>query len=266
VNHIGEFYGATEGNSNVLNIDSKPGAVGFTSVLLPFVYPVSLIRVNEEGEPVRDKSGVCIRCLPGEAGEFVGKIVKGHPSRGFDGYVDKKATEKKIVRDVLRRGDMYFRSGDLLYADEFGWMYFMDRMGDTYRWRGENVSTIEVESVISSVLEQADSVVYGVDVPGVEGKAGMAAIVEEAGKFDLERFLNRIRAELPAYAIPLFIRLVSTIDITGTFKIRKLDLVREGYNPTVVSDPLFFYNSAVGTYCELDTCLYEDIVSMRCRL
>lgn len=109
IKFVGEFYGATEGNSNVLNIDSKPGSVGFTSVLLPFVYPVSLIRIDEQAEPIRDKQGLCIKCRPGEPGEFVGKIVKGHPSRGFDGYVDKAATEKKIVRDVLRKGDMYFR-------------------------------------------------------------------------------------------------------------------------------------------------------------
>jgi len=266
VGFIGEFYGATEGNSNVLNIDSKPGSVGFTSVLLPFVYPVSLIRVDEEGEPVRDQSGLCMMCRPGEPGEFVGKIVMGHPARDFQGYVDKVATNRKIISDVFRKGDMYFRSGDLLYADEFGWMYFVDRMGDTYRWRGENVSTVEVESVISSVLEQTDSVVYGVDVPGVEGKAGMAAIVEDAAKFDLDSFLLRLKAELPSYAIPLFVRLVNTIDITGTFKFRKLDLVREGFNPSLVSDPLFFYNSSSGGYMRLDSCLYDDIVSMKCRL
>ena len=169
-----------------------------------------------------------------------------------------------------------------MYADEFGWMYFVDRMGDTYRWRGENVSTVEVESVISSVLEQVDSVVYGVDVPGVEGKAGMAAIVEDAAKFDLDSFLARLKAELPSYAIPLFVRLVSTIDLTGkcldvkyikflhkilgTFKFRKLDLVREGYNPSIVSDPQYFYNSSSGGYTPLDSCLYDEIVSMKCRL
>lgn len=266
VKFIGEFYGATEGNSNVLNIDSKMGSVGFTSVLLPFVYPVSLIRVDEEGEIVRDSRGLCIKCRPGEPGEFVGKIVMGHPARDFQGYVDKVATNSKIITDVFRKGDMYFRSGDLLYADEFGWMYFMDRMGDTFRWRGENVSTVEVESVISSVLEQVDSVVYGVDVPGVEGKAGMAAIVEDAAKFDLDTFLLRLKAELPGYAIPLFVRLVNSIDTTGTFKFRKLDLVREGFNPVLVSDPLFFYNSSSGGYTRLDSCLYEEIVSMKCRL
>ena len=109
VKFIGEFYGATEGNSNVLNIDSKMGSVGFTSVLLPFVYPVSLIRVDEEGEIVRDSRGLCIKCRPGEPGEFVGKIVMGHPARDFQGYVDKVATSSKIITDVFRKGDMYFR-------------------------------------------------------------------------------------------------------------------------------------------------------------
>merc|ERR1711934_191792 len=177
-----------------------------------------------------------------------------------------KITHQGVSMGMLTRGDTYFRSGDLLYADEFGWMYFMDRMGDTFRWRGENVSTIEVESVISSVLEQTASVVYGVDVPGVEGKAGMAAIEEDAAKFDLDRFLINLKAELPSYAIPLFLRVVRNLDITGTFKIRKLDLVREGFNPQLVSDPLFFYNSSSGGYCKLDSCLYEEIISMRCRL
>jgi solute carrier family 27 fatty acid transporter 1/4 len=125
---------------------------------------------------------------------------------------------------------------------------------------------VEVESVISQVLEQTDSVVYGVDIPGVEGKAGMAAIVEDVAKFDLDKFLSRLKAELPTYAIPLFIRLVGTLDLTGTFKFRKLDLVREGYDPSKIQDPLFFYNAAVGTYCKLDSCLYDDIVSRRYRL
>ena len=159
------------------------------------VVSVILSRVDESGQPLRGSDGLCIKCQPGEPvgirflkiresdflgcqnhislqGEFVGKIVQNHPSRGFDGYVDKTATDKKIIGNVLRKGDSYFRSGDLLYADEFGWMYFMDRMGDTFRWRGENVSTVEVESAISSALKQAASVVYGVDIPGVEGKAG----------------------------------------------------------------------------------------------
>ena len=137
-----------------MNIDGREGAVGFTSVLLPFVYPVRLIKVTETGDVVRDKKGLCVLCKPGEPGEFIGKIVKNHPSREFDGYVDKKATAKKIAYDVMSKGDMWFRSGDLLTMDEFGtffcffffkyfpnlsfiftgWMYFVDRMGDTFRF------------------------------------------------------------------------------------------------------------------------------------
>jgi len=264
---IGEFYGATEGNSNVLNIDSKPGSVGFASVLFPFVYPVRLIRVDENGDVVRDaKTGCAVVCKPGETGEFVGKIVKNHPSRGFDGYVDKAATEKKICNDVLRKGDMWFRSGDLLNMDQFGWMYFVDRMGDTYRWRGENVSTIEVEAVLSNVLNQQDTIVYGVEVPGVEGRAGMAAIVEPSGGLDLKTFLSAIKNQLPSYATPIFIRFVQHLDITGTFKIKKMDLQREGFNPHVIEDRMFFYDVAKGAYRQLDACLYNDIVEMRCRL
>ena len=198
-----------------VNIDGKEGAVGFTSVLFPFVYPVRLIKVNEQGDVERDKNGLCILCKPGEPGEFIGKIVKNHPSRGFDGYVDKEATQKKIVYDVMGQGDMWFRSGDLLTMDEFGWMYFNDRMGDTFRWRGENVSTNEVEAVLSNVLQQQDTIVYGVEVPGVEGRCGMAAIVDPHGSLDLKSFLVDVKKQLPSYATPVFLRLVQHLDLTG---------------------------------------------------
>ena len=118
-----------------VNFDGKSGAVGFVSVLFPFVYPARLIRVNESGEVIRDPdTGLCVACKPGQTGEFVGKIVKNNPSRSFDGYVDKSATERKIVRGVINKNDMWFRSGDLMCSDEFGWMHFIDRSGDTYRY------------------------------------------------------------------------------------------------------------------------------------
>ncbi len=157
--------------SSTVNIDSKPGSVGFASVLFPFVYPVRLVRVDDEtGDVLRDpRTGLAVLCRPGEPGEFVGKIVKGHPSRSFDGYVNARATQKKIVGDVLRRGDLWFRSGDLLTMDEFGWMYFVDRLGDTFRWKGENVSTMEVEAVISGCLRLQDAIAYGVEVRNFSG-------------------------------------------------------------------------------------------------
>jgi len=263
---VGEFYGATEGNSSVVNIDGKQGAVGFTSVLFPFVYPVRLIKVNENGDVMRDKNGLCVTCGPGEPGEFVGKIVKGHPSRGFDGYVDKEATQKKIAHDVMCKGDMWFRSGDLLIMDEFGWMYFVDRMGDTFRWRGENVSTFEVEAVLNSALEQQDTIVYGVEVPGVEGRCGMACIVAPSTGLDLTSFLAAVKKQLPSYATPIFLRLVQQLDLTGTFKLKKIVMQQEGYNPNVIQDQMFFLDAVKGAYRQLDKCLYNDIIEMRCRL
>nr|XP_045610957.1 long-chain fatty acid transport protein 4-like isoform X4 [Procambarus clarkii] len=162
---ISEFYGSTEGNANIINMDGKPGAVGFVSVLFPSVYPVALIKVDEDTrEVVRDANGMCILCKPGEPGEFIGKIVKDDPVRDFHGYADDSATKKKIVRDVFKKGDYAFLSGDILMMDEEGYLYFKDRTGDTFRWKGENVSTNEVEAVISKVAGHADVVVYGVEV------------------------------------------------------------------------------------------------------
>ncbi|KAF8765033.1 Long-chain fatty acid transport protein 1 like protein [Argiope bruennichi] len=181
--NIGELYGSTEGNANVINIDNKVGAVGFMSRIIPTIYPVSLIKVDANtGEPIRDNKGLCIRCEPGEPGEFVGKIITSDPIRQFDGYVNQSATKKKIIRDCFTKGDMAFLSGDLLMMDEDGYLFFVDRTGDTFRWRGENVSTMEVEGMISNILHHTDSVVYGVEVPGNEGRAGMAAISDPEHK------------------------------------------------------------------------------------
>lgn len=138
--------------------------MGFVSVLFPSLLPLGLIKVNAvTGHEIRDENGLCIRCEPGEPGEFVGQIVKNHPVRDFDGYADQSATKKKILRDVWRHGDMCFRSGDILIMDQFGWLYFKDRSGDTFRWRGENVSTTEVEATVSNMVQLRDAVVYGVE-------------------------------------------------------------------------------------------------------
>ncbi|KAF2349675.1 AMP-dependent synthetase/ligase [Trinorchestia longiramus] len=162
---IAEFYGATESNANIMNYEGKVGACGFLPLLFPSAYPVTLIRVDEvTGLPVRDEDGLCVVCKPGEPGEFVGKIKNNDPVRKFDGYADAAASEKKIVRDVFKKGDMAFLSGDLLVCDEVGYVYFKDRTGDTFRWRGENVSTAEVEDRLSQAADNADAVVFGVEV------------------------------------------------------------------------------------------------------
>ncbi|KFU89382.1 Long-chain fatty acid transport protein 1, partial [Chaetura pelagica] len=164
---IGEFYGATECNCSIANLDGKVGACGFNSRILPNVYPIRLVKVNEDTmELIRDSRGLCVPCRPGEPGLLVGQINQQDPLRRFDGYVSESATSKKVACNVLQKGDQAYLSGDVLVMDDLGYMYFRDRSGDTFRWRGENVSTTEVEGTLSHILNQTDVAVYGVEVPG----------------------------------------------------------------------------------------------------
>lgn len=268
---ICEFYGATEGNANVVNYTGKEGACGFISRLLPLpivnlIYPVNIVRVDEvTGDLIRDeKTGLCIPCGPGEVGEFVGKINSNDPTRTFDGYVNKEASEKKIYRNVFKQGDMVFSSGDLLTIDEFGYVYFKDRTGDTFRWKGENVSTTEVETAIMNIVH-SDVVVFGVTITGCEGKAGMVAIADANNALDVSNLYLQLTNSLPAYAVPMFVRIVEKLETTGTFKLPKVDLQKQGYNPNVVKDPLYYLNGKHG-YQRLDANVYEDIISGRIRL
>ncbi|XP_059608882.1 long-chain fatty acid transport protein 1 [Phlebotomus argentipes] len=266
IQDIGEVYGSTEGNSNLANIDNKVGAVGFVPIYAEFLYPVTLIKCNEDtGEPLRDANGCCTKCKPGEAGIFLGKITRKAPARAFGGYADKKASEKKILRDVFRKGDAYFNSGDILVQDIFGYFYFRDRTGDTFRWRGENVATSEVEAVISNIVGLHDCVVYGVEIPHIEGRAGMAAIVDPQREISVENLSNGVRGCLPAYARPLFIRLMDELPMTGTFKMKKLGLQLEGYDLAKVSDPLYYLHSD-GVYRPFTSDDQEKILSGSARL
>ncbi|XP_061761064.1 long-chain fatty acid transport protein 1a isoform X1 [Nerophis ophidion] len=267
VKKIGEFYGATECNCSIANLDGKVGACGFNSRILPNVYPIRLVRVDEDSmELVRDKRGLCVACQPGEPGLLVGRINQQDPLRRFDGYANHEATKKKIAHNVFRKDDSAYLSGDVLVMDELGYMYFRDRGGDTFRWRGENVSTTEVEGILSNLLDQTDVAVYGVAVPGVEGKAGMAAIADADGTFDCSLFLERIEAALPSYARPVFLRLSPSVDTTGTFKIQKTRLQREGFDPRLTSDRIYFLNSKSAPYVAVDEELYVAIVEGRVHL
>ncbi|KAB7496745.1 Long-chain fatty acid transport protein 1 [Armadillidium nasatum] len=240
---IAEFYGATEGIANIMNIEGKPGACGFLSVLFPMFYPARLIRVDPEtGEAIRDSRGLCIVCKPGEPGEFVGKI-RDTPLGDFHGYADKKASEKKVIHDVFQKGDSAFASGDILEMDEFGYVYFKDRMGDTFRWRGENVSTTEVEGVVSMVAKHKDAVVYGVEVPNTEGRAGMAAIVDPEKEVDMDK----LSKELPTY-------------LARTFKLKKVALLKEGFNPQEIKDQIYFLDAKKKAYVPLTEELYKKIM------
>nr|XP_046263529.1 long-chain fatty acid transport protein 1-like isoform X2 [Scatophagus argus] len=264
IHRVGEFYGATECNCSLINIDGKVGACGFNSRILPSFYPIRLVRVQEEtGELLRDSQGLCIPCLPGEPGMLVGRINHTDPLRRFDGYVDRDATSKKIAHNVFKMGDSVYVSGDILVMDEYGYIYFRDRSGDTFRWRGENVSTTEVEGVLSSLLGHTDVAVYGVSLPGVEGKAGMAAVAHTGGQFDLTAFLNAVQKALPPYARPVFLRLMPSVDTTGTFKIQKTRLRRDGYKPQDSSEKIYFLNSRAGCYEAVTDELYNAIMEGR---
>mgnify|MGYP003586705438 CR=1 FL=1 len=215
---------------------------------------------EQTGEPVRDENGICVHVRPGETGEFVGKIIENDPTRAFDGYANKEANKKKILRNVFRKGDSAFASGDLLTMDEFGYLYFKDRCGDTYRWKGENVSTMEVEAIISNSCQLADCIVYGVDVPGCEGKAGMAAILDKNRTFNLDDLLNNLRSCLPVFMIPVFIRLVDFLEVTSTHKMPKISFKSEGFDPSKIDDPLYMFDSKQFKYVKVDHQLYADIL------
>ncbi|KAM8824537.1 long-chain fatty acid transport protein 1a [Synchiropus picturatus] len=267
VAQIGEFYGATECNCSIANMDGKVGACGFNSRILPNVYPIRLVKVDEDRmELVRDSQGLCIPCQPGEPGLLVGRINQQDPLRRFDGYANQDATKKKIAHNVFKKNDSAYLSGDVLVMDELGYMYFRDRGGDTFRWRGENVSTTEVEGTLSSLLGQTDVAVYGVAVPGVEGKAGMAAIADDAGSFDFNAFLKKVQAALPPYARPVFLRISPQVDTTGTFKIQKTRLQREGYDPRLTADQIYVLNSRAGRYEAVDEERFNAIAEGRMAL
>ncbi|KAL7031358.1 hypothetical protein ACKWTF_006975 [Chironomus riparius] len=237
---IVEIYGATESNANFGNFDNTVGAIGFTPQALAWLLAVELIKYDEVTyEPLRDANGFCIRCSYGEPGILIGKIRVNNAVQSFSGYSDKKASEKKIFKDVFKTGDMFFNSGDILVMDVYGYFYFKDRVGDTFRWKGENVSTTEVEGAIVRAAKLSDCVVYGVNIPGADGKAGMATIADADHKVDLDNLANELKESLPAYARPIFIRLGTNLDITGTFKLRKVDLQRDGFDITKINDAIY---------------------------
>uniref|UniRef100_A0AAY5K9S4 long-chain-fatty-acid--CoA ligase n=1 Tax=Esox lucius TaxID=8010 RepID=A0AAY5K9S4_ESOLU len=267
VTQIAEFYGATECNCSLGNFNNMTGACGFNSQILPFIYPIRLVKVNEDTmELIRGPDGVCIPCKPGEPGQLVGRIIQHDPLRRFDGYVNEGATNKKIASSVFKKGDMAYLSGDVLIMDQFGYMYFKDRTGDTFRWKGENVSTTEVEGTLSRLLDMKDVVVYGVEVPGAEGKAGMAAIADPERSTDLEKFGKDLEKALPPYARPVFLRFLNEVNKTGTYKFQKTEMRREGFNPSIVSDKLYFLDPSRGRYVELNKELHSGIVSGKQKL
>ena len=229
VPQIVEFYGATESNAAMVNLQGRAGSVG-----KPFPgMKIALVRYDtERDEVVRGADGRCQRCDTGEPGELLGHIAEGRSAAGrFEGYTSREATEKKILRNVFEEGDAWFRTGDLLRFDDEGFYYFVDRIGDTFRWKGENVSTQEVAEAMTSQPGVHLCAVYGVEVPGADGRAGMAAVTLEADtRLDGEALYYGLENALPNYARPAFVRIQQKPELTGTFKLRKVELQQQGYD------------------------------------
>ena len=261
-----EFYAATESNVSLFNVEGKPGAVGRIPPFLAHRFPMALVRWDREREaPARDAQGRCIRCTTDEVGEAIGKVDEAQAGRRFEGYTSPDASEHKILRDVFEPGDAWFRTGDLMRRDPDDYYYFVDRTGDTFRWKGENVATSEVAEAIYAFGGIREATVYGVSVPGADGRAGMAAVVLDAN-LDLAAFRLHLRARLPAYARPLFVRIRNTLDVTTTFKHAKQDLIRDGYDPAAVPDVVLFDHPELEAYVEVDAALYDRIQAGRIRL
>ncbi|MCZ6841540.1 MAG: long-chain-acyl-CoA synthetase [SAR324 cluster bacterium] len=260
--HIREFYASTEGNAYTFNLDNVPGSVG-KSLIKPS--NLHLVKYDVENEEyIRGEKGFCQPCEPGELGELLGKIKGTTP---FSGYTSDEESEKKLLRNVFKKGDVFFKTGDLLKTDEAGNYYFIDRIGDTFRWKGENVSTHEVAEIISTFPGVEIVTVYGVQVPGTDGRAGMAAVNMEAGtNFDSNAFYQFTAIALPSYAQPAFVRIRPELEVTGTFKLIKTGLKIAGYDPGQVSDPLFFRDSEKQSYVPVDQALYGKIRSGSVRI
>jgi fatty-acyl-CoA synthase len=265
---IVEFYAATEGNVSLFNFEDKEGAVGRLPWWIAMRFPTKVVRFDVETQhPVRNAEGFCIESAPNEPGEVIGKILKdpSRPGQRFEGYATEAETDRKILRDVFEKDDIWFRTGDLMRKDANGYFFFIDRIGDTFRWKGENVSTTEVEEALGQFDGVLEANVYGVRVPGREGRAGMAAVVTR-DTLNLTALHDYLAAQLPEYARPVFLRIRQEIDVTTTFKQKKMDLVEQGYDPRTVADPIYFNDPQRKAFVRLDADLFERINAGEVRL
>jgi len=259
ITRVAEFYGASEGNVAFANLMNRDCTVGMTSA------EVALVEYDvDNDEIVRDAAGRCVPVKAGEPGLLLGKITE---DTVFEGYTDPEATEKKIVRSALETDDAWFNSGDLMRTVDVGFTLgyphyqFVDRVGDTFRWKSENVSTNEVGEIINGFYQIKFCNVYGVEIPGTDGRAGMAAVTLQDGvsELDVDAFSTFLRSELPAYAVPLFVRIQPDIDVTGTFKMVKGDLRKQAYDIRSFDDTVYALLPGSDRYAAFDLAMLEKI-------
>ncbi|TPX32505.1 hypothetical protein SmJEL517_g04408 [Synchytrium microbalum] len=266
---IAEFYGATDGIGLITHYNAEEetnGTLGKLGPLYRLLTGMRIIRFDYETEqPVRGEDGFVIECDPGEAGEIIADInpLKGRLFRGYHGAPE--ATEKKILRNAFRKDDAWIRSGDIVMFDRLGFAYFKDRIGDTFRWKGENCSTQEIGETIDRYPGIIEANVYGVEIPQKDGRCGMAGLQTESS-FDVSGLGKFLVKELPKYAIPLFLRMLPEIQTTGTFKQVKTTLRAEGIDLNKIKDRMFFFDEEKSTYVPYTTQIYNDIMAGKARL
>jgi fatty-acyl-CoA synthase len=263
-----EFYASTEGGLSLFNVEGKPGAIGRIPPYLAHRFSPTLIKVDPEtGDPLRNAEGFCLECGLNEPGEALTRAHLDASQAGgrYEGYTDPNATEHKLLRNAFKAGDAWVRSGDLMRKDEQGFFYFVDRLGDTFRWKGENVATTEVAEILRMFPGVRHAVVYGVKVAGMEGRIGMATLTME-GIPDLPALRAHIAGSLPSYARPAFLRLQNECATTETFKYSKTRLVSQGFHPDLTQDAIYFDNPETQTLHPLDRILYERIQAGEFRL
>lgn len=248
---IAELYASSEGNigfSNFFNLDKT---VGLSTA------PYKLVKFHDgTRDPIRNSKGIMQEVPKGDPGLLIGEITK---KWSFEGYTQKDATEKSILRDAFKRGDSWFNTGDVLRDIGCRHLQFMDRMGDTFRWKGENVSTNEVENIIDGSGMVEEAIVYGVEIPKTSGKAGMVTLVPNSRTFEINKLLAFMRANLPAYAVPVFVRITHAIEKTGTFKYRKVDIQNAGYTLERPNEHVFAWLPKTEGYIQLTPELITDI-------
>ncbi|TFF88266.1 MAG: long-chain-acyl-CoA synthetase, partial [Promethearchaeota archaeon] len=260
IDYIGEFYGASEVPAvfaNLLNFDCTLGMCSSPYAIVKYDF--------KKNEPYRNEKGFMERVETGEIGLI---LFENKGTTKYCGYTDEDATEKKIFRNVFTEGDSWANNGDLLRDQGCNHAQFIDRLGDTFRWKGHNVSTFEVEQILNSYPEIKISTVYGVKVPGTGGKAGMAAIIpkNKVEEINFNDFFNYLSKDLPKYAIPLFLRFKSDLSITSTFKLKKKDLRKQNFNPNDMEDVFYFLEPGKNQYIKLDNEIYRNILDQKFKL
>jgi len=259
ISKVYEIYGAAESNLYFVNILNLDCTVGRCRV------PYAIVKYDvDEDTAIRDNNGFMQRIAVGQTGLLLGEISEANP---FVGYTSKEATESKILHDVFTSGDAWFNTGDLIRDIGYGHVQFVDRTGDTFRWKGENVSTTEVETVANTLSQVSLSTVYGVKMPGGDGRAGMVAIIPECNleAFDLKTLCVHFQSTLPTYAVPKFLRLNKNLECTPTHKIKKVDLKKEGFDPNRIDDALYVLLPGESKYQPLTQEIYQNILDGKYR-